>query len=482
MASESQPARTLPGEDLIRPDPRRSQPRNPARCLLLAALVAPSLAGFARDFTLLTLDPGHFHAALFQRERLPGMAEEAFVYAPLGPDVIAHLNRVAGFNARRDHPTHWRLCVYTGPDFQERMLTERRGQVVVMSGRNRGKIDRIRDCVRAGFHVLADKPWILEEEDLPELESALEAAETGGVVAYDAMTQRFEITAILQRALVNDPEVFGSTLTGSAAEPAVTIESLHYLIKEVAGAANLRPPWFFDIAEQGEGLTDVGTHLVDLVQWVLFPVGGVDYRSEIQVLRGTRWPTSLTPAEFRRVTGEPEFPEALRSALRDGALDYFCNNTVDYTLRGIHVHLASTWDLAAPPGRKESELAIFRGSRARVEVRQDPEDQYRREVYLVPKTDADRVPVRAAVTKRLAALARDFPGLAVEDQPERLRVVIPERLRVGHEEHFARVVQRFLEYARDPRTLPAWEKPNMLAKYYVTTRGVALARQPPVQP
>lgn len=482
MSSESQPARTPPGEDLIRPDPRRSQPRNPARSLLLAALVAPSLAGLARDFTLLTLDPGHFHAALFQRERLPGMAEEAFVYAPLGPDVIAHLNRVAGFNARRDNPTHWRLCVYTGPDFQERMLAERRGQIVVMSGRNRGKIDRIRDCVRAGFHVLADKPWIIEEKDLPKLESALDAADTGGVIAYDAMTQRFEITAILQRALVNDPDVFGGPLSGSATEPAVTIESVHYLCKEVAGAANLRPLWFFDIAEQGEGLTDVGTHLVDMVQWVLFPGSGIDYHSEIQVLRGTHWPTPLTPAEFQRVTGEKEFPAALKPALRNGTLDYFCNNTVDYTLRGIHVRLRTTWDLAAPPGGKDNELAIFRGSRARVEVRQDPEDQYRREVYVVPKADADRFQVRTAVKERLAALERDFPGLTVEDEPARLRVVIPERLRVSHEEHFARVVQRFLEYARDPRTLPAWEKPNMLAKYYVTTRGVALARQPRVQP
>ena len=41
---------------------------------------------------------------------------------------------------------------------------------------------------------------------------------------------------------------------------------------------NIRPAWFFDNDEQGEGLNDVGTHLVDLVQWTLFPEQAIDYR------------------------------------------------------------------------------------------------------------------------------------------------------------------------------------------------------------
>jgi predicted dehydrogenase len=225
----------------------------------------------SQDLTLITLDPGHFHAALFQREMLPGIADEAFVYAPLGPDLTAHLNRVSQFNLRADHPTRWRLRVYAAPDYEEVLLRNPPGQIVVMSGRNRGKIGLILDCVDAGLHVLADKPWIIEPGDLPKLEAALDAADARHVIAYDAMTQRFEITAILQRAFVNDPDIFGQPITGSPSQPAVILESLHYLLKEVSGAVNLRPPWFFDIAEQGEGLCDVGTHLVDMVTWVLFP-------------------------------------------------------------------------------------------------------------------------------------------------------------------------------------------------------------------
>ena len=458
--------------------------RTPRRCRAQAAVgrilpVFVFVAGVAaaKDLTLVTLDPGHFHAALFQREMLPGIADEAFVYAPLGPDLTAHLNRVAQFNLRTEKPTHWRLRVYTGADFEERMLRGRPGRIVVMSGRNRGKIERILACVRAGLHVLADKPWIIEPEDLPKLQTALDAADAKQVIAYDAMTQRFEITCLLQRALVNDPEVFGEALTGSIEEPAVSIESLHYVFKELAGVPIVRPRWFFDIAEQGEGLTDVGTHLADIVPWILFPDQTLDYRREIQVLRGKRWPTTVSLAEFQRVTGEKVFPAALQSAVRDDKLDYFCNDGVDYTLRGLHVRLQATWEFAAPPGKKDTELAVFRGSRARVEVRQGAEEQYRPEAYVVPNMETDHTVVLTALRQRVAALQKDWPGVVVEEQAGRFRVSIPDRLRASHEEHFALVARRFLEYVKNPRALPAWEKPNMLAKYYVTTKGVELARR-----
>ena len=71
---------------------------------------------------------------------------------------------------------------------------------MVLSGRNRGKIGLIRASIDAGLHVLADKPWIIQPEDLPELEGTLAAAQSKGVVAYDIMTERcYEITSMLQR-------------------------------------------------------------------------------------------------------------------------------------------------------------------------------------------------------------------------------------------------------------------------------------------
>ena len=429
------------------------------------------------DVRLMTLDPGHFHAALIQKEMYPGVAARVDVFAPLGPDLLEHLKRVSSFNRRAERPTAWLTEVHASPDFFERMLRERPGNVVVISGRNRGKIDRIVSSIRGGLNVLADKPWILTSEDLPKLEAALAEADKNRLIAYDIMTERFEITSILQRALVNDPATFGEIVKGTEADPAVYMESVHYLMKTVAGAPNIRPHWFFDVAEQGEGLNDIGTHLVDLVQWTLVPDQAIDYRSDVRVLSARRWPTWIPEADFRRVTGEPHFPAALSGSVKDGKLEYYANTLVSYTLRGIHTKLNVIWDWEAAPGAGDTHFAFYKGTRARIEVRQTKADRFRPELYVIPATPAARPDVLAAVRAKIAALQQVYPGVGVEDRGGEIHVTIPEKLREGHEAHFAQVTTNFLKYLRDRRTLPAWERPNMAAKYYVTTTGTELSRK-----
>ena len=239
------------------------------------------------------------------------------------------------------------------------------------------------------------------------------------------------------------------------------MESVHHILKLVAGVPNLRPPWFFDIHEQGEALSDVGTHLVDLVQWTLFPDCAIDYRTDIRMIGASRWPTPIAAAQFRQVTGEPG----------DG-LDYFCNTRVSYALRGIHMQLDVLWRWEAPPGTGDTHLAVYRGSKSSIEVRQGKEEDYRPELYVVPRDST----VGPALGRKAGALAEPYPGLGMEDQGTRIRVTIPDRYRIGHEAHFAQVTNRFFDYLRRPETYPAWENPNMLAKYYVTTKGVEMSR------
>src|SRR5512133_422059 len=167
------------------------------------------------EYRLITLDPGHFHAALIQKEAYPGVSNRVAVYAPLGSDLTEHMNRVARFNQRAESPTAWELDVHASPDFLARMSADRPGNIVVLSGRNKLKIQYIRAALEAGLNVLADKPWIIRQEDCPALEEALALAERKGLVAYDIMTERYEITSILQRDLVNAPEVFGEIARGS---------------------------------------------------------------------------------------------------------------------------------------------------------------------------------------------------------------------------------------------------------------------------
>ncbi len=446
---------------------------------LLALLLGVSVsatAATAQEVRLITLDPGHFHAALVQKQMPPGVAETVHVYAPLGPDLLAHLGRIAAFNQRAENPTRWRLEVHTGEDALARMLREKPGNVVVLSGRNQGKIDSILASVEAGLNVLADKPWLITAADLPKLERALETAGRRRLVACDVMTERYEITTILQRELAQAPEVIGTIPQGSEREPAIEMESVHHLMKVVAGAVNLRPAWFFDTAVQGEGLADVGTHLADLVPWLLFPEQPIDYRSELRLVSARRWPTVLDRAQLLRLTGERELPASLAANLKDGKLEYFANGEVSYTIRGVQARLRVLWNYEAPAGGGDTHRAIVRGTRARLEVLQGAEQAWRPELYVVPVRPADRNALHAALERRVAALARTRPGLAVADEGERLRVVIPDRYRVGHEAHFAEVTESFLGYLKDPASLPAWEKANLLAKYFLTTHAVELSR------
>ncbi len=450
--------------------------------VLGASAIAGQEAARVTDVRFMTVDPGHFHAALVQKEMYPKVATRVDVFAPVGPDLVEHLNRIAAFNRRPDRPTSWQWEVHAGPDFFDRMLRERPGNVVVLSGRNRGKIDQIVASVKAGLHVLADKPWILKSDDLPKLESALAEADAKGVVAYDIMTERFEATNSLQRALVNDRAVFGEIVTGTQADPAVYMESVHFLKKIVAGAPNIRPTWFFNAPDQGEGLNDVGTHLVDLAQWTLFPDQALDYKADVRVLGAGRWPTWISEADFRSVTNAPGFPPALAGSITDGKLEYFCNTLVSYSLRGIHTTLNVIWDWEPPAGSGDTHYAVYRGTRARVEVRQTRADKYRPDLYVVPGTPALKADVLAAVQARVTALLPTYGGIGVEDLGAGIRVTIPDALRVGHEAHFAQVTTGFLGYLQDRRTVPAWERPNMLAKYFVSTKGTELSRQSPAQP
>ena len=444
--------------------------------LLVLSGAAVSLLA-AEPVRLITLDPGHFHAGLLQKEMYPGVDPTVHVYAPVGPDLVAHLGRISAFNNRAERPTGWKLEVHAGPDFVERMLREKPGNVVVLSGRNKGKMDRIEACVGAGLNVLADKPWLIEAADFPKLEATLAAADAKGLVAYDVMTERYEITTILQKELSADREVAGTIGPGTADAPAIEMESVHHIMKVVAGAPNLRPAWFFDTAEQGEALGDVATHLVDLVPFVLFPGQPVDYKSDVRVLSARRWPTALSRAELLRVTGEKELPVSLASRMTADELDYHANGEVAWTVKGVHARAKVHWNYEAPAGGSDTHTAVVRGSRARVEVRQGAAEKWRPELFVVPNRAADATAVEAALRRRVAALAGERPGLAVEAAAGGFHVVVPDTYRVGHEAHFAEVTRRFLDYLKDPASLPRWERANMLAKYWVTTQAVALSRK-----
>ena len=160
-----------------------------------------AFSGAKGEVKLITLDPGHFHAALVQKNMYDQISPDVFVYAPGGKELNGHLKLIDGYNKRVENPTAWNEKVYTGSDYLEKMLSEKPGNVVVISGNNRIKTDYIKKSVEAGFNVLSDKPMVISADKFPVLEEAFKIAQEKGVLLYDIMTERFSVTTILQREL-----------------------------------------------------------------------------------------------------------------------------------------------------------------------------------------------------------------------------------------------------------------------------------------
>ena len=298
---------------------------------------------------LMTLDPGHFHAALVQKRMYEQVSPVVDVFAPPGPDLDLHMQRVEAFNRRAEQPTAWEHRVHAAPDYLDAMLQQRPGNVVVAAGNSSRRPEYLRKSVEAGLHVLADKPVCIDPPGWEVLRAACEAAQRRGLLVADIMTQRHEITSIIARELVNTAGVFGSLQPGTPEAPAVEKESVHHLYKHVSGRALTRPAWYFDVTQQGEGIVDVTTHLIDNTLWECFPDEAV-HHTEVRMLRARRWPTVVDRAQFAQVTGLQDFPPFLHGALdAQGALPYFCNGEFTCAIRGVHARMWVAWDFAAHP-------------------------------------------------------------------------------------------------------------------------------------
>lgn len=425
------------------------------------------------EVKLMTVDPGHFHAGLVQKFMYDQVDSVVNVYAPQGKDLQLHMQRIEGFNTRSEDPTSWHQEVYTGPDFFQQMIKEQPGNVVVLSGNNAKKTQYIRESVEAGLNVLADKPMVIEPSEYPALKSALATAQEKGVLLYDIMTERYEITTMLQKALSQQPEVFGELEEGSPDNPAISKESVHHFSKEVAGSPLIRPAWFFDTEQQGEGIVDVSTHLVDLILWETFPEEGID-TTEVEVVTARRWATELAPSQFKKVTGLSEYPDYLQKDVKDGVLNTYSNGEFVFTVRDVHGKVSVIWNFEAPEGAKDTHFSMMRGTKANLVIRQDEPQNYQPTLYVEP-TDAAGERFEDNLRTALNELSKQYPGLNMRPSEDGWEILIPEEYKVGHEAHFSQVTEKYLDYlvAGD---LPEWEVANMLTKYYLTMQAYEMSR------
>ena len=416
---------------------------------------------------LMTLDPGHFHAALIQKTSYQDIDSTVDVYAPDGPEVKDFLSKIQGYNNRAENPTNWTVNTHLSEDYLEKMITEKPGNVMVVSGKNSKKIDYVLAAVNAGLNVYADKPLVVNQEGFEKLQKVFEIAKEKNLLVYDIMTERFEVTTGIQKALSMKSEVFGMLLDGTPSEPSISKESVHHLSKIVSGKPLVRPAWFLDTNQQGEGIVDVTTHLVDLVQWEAFP-GQIIDQSDIKIISCKRWTTSLAPDQFKNITGLANYPEYLEKDVKSDTLNIYCNGEINYTIKGKHAKVSVIWNYKAPEGTGDTHQSIMRGSKSDLIIKQGDAENYKPTLYVVSKGGEN---FESNLNNALESIQGEYPGIeANKISDSKWKILIPEVLKIGHEAHFGQVTDNFLKYYKDGQ-LPAWEVPNMITKYYTTTQA-----------
>ena len=424
---------------------------------------------------MIVIDPDHSHAAGVFARQIPDVSNVVHVYAPPGQGVTAFLDSLSSFNRRPQNATNWKIESHITPDFLKLVSQEPPGNIAVITGPNNLKIDRILTSLRAGQNVLADKPWIIDSKDFAKLEEALNIAERKHLAVYDGMTERFNLVYQIQRELMRDGNVFGHSLPGTSDSPAVELENIHSLIKYSRGKVNLRPAAFLDVHQQGEAIADVGTHLVDLEMRTLFPDRAIDYKSDVKVLKAVHSPIFLTLPEFTRLTGVTAWPAFLEGAVHNGRLEYDCNSKALYTLRGIYTSISDRWEYESAGALTDTYLVLYRGTHSTIRVRQSKLENYVAEIDVIPNA-GENIPVfTAALQQRLKQISGVFPNLTLQNNGKAIRVSIPAEDRARGGSMSAQLVEQFLRYVNNPASIPNWEKPSMLAKYYITTTAVALA-------
>ena len=351
-----------------------------------------------------------------------------------------------------------------------RCFSEKPGNVLVVAGNNQKKTDYILRAVNDGINVYGDKPMAINGENFSKLKQAIDLADEKRVLVYDIMTQRYEITCILQKELANFSSIFGEVVESSPEKPAMTQESVHYFSKIVSGNPLIRPAWFFDVEQQGSGIVDINTHLVDLIMWTLFPEEKLQ-PSDAEITMARQWATELQPAQFKKVTGLDHYPDFLQKDItKDSLLEVYSNGEIIFKLKDVYGKAYVSWDFEAEPGGQDTYYSIYRGTKSNIVLRSDETTDYKAELFVEPIGSYDPTEWSEKMKTVLESLQKDYPKVGFEASENGFRLDIPDVFRIRHEAHFSLVTKKYLDFLKSG-SVPQWEKDFMLTKYYITTEA-----------
>jgi hypothetical protein len=211
------------------------------------------------------------------------------------------------------------------------------------------------------------------------------------------------------------------------------------------------------------------------VQWECFPEVLLDYQKDIRMHSAKRWPTAITAAQFRQVTTQPAFPGFLQKDVKDSILQVYANGEMNYSIRGVHAKITMIWDVQPPEGAGDAHYSCIRGTKAKLVVRQGKEQHYLPTLYIEDPDEKMQVVSQEVLLRNMRTILEKYPGVSLKKAEKGWEVVIPGKYVIGHEQHFALVTQKYLQYLKDGK-VPDWEISDMLAKYYTTTQALEKAK------
>ena len=116
----------------------------------------------------------------------------------------------------------------------------------------------------------------------------------------------------------------------------------------------------------------------------------------------------------------------------------------------------------------------MRGTKANLIIRQGKEQQFKPILYIEPVKKEALTEWKNSLEKAFSGLQKEYPGIELKEVKNGWEIIIPEQYKKGHEEHFALVIKKYIQYLEEGK-MPEWEISGMLAKYYTTTEALEKA-------
>jgi hypothetical protein len=188
-----------------------------------------------------------------------------------------------------------------------------------------------------------------------------------------------------------------------------------------------------------------------------------------------RWPTIISREEFKGVTGIDDFPDYLQKDIKDGKLNVFANGEMIYQIKGTWAKVSVTWNYEAPTGGGDTHYSLMHGTKCDLVIKQGAEEKFLPTLYVENVRGSSMNEFTVRLKNVLGSLPYDSLQIELVDK-NTLKINIPAKYRVTHEEHFGQVMEKFLQYMKEGK-LPEWEVPDMITKYYTTTSALQKAKE-----